>query len=41
MKTSAFHTCSGARPASYPVDTGGSFRTGKAAGEWSWRPTSM
>jgi hypothetical protein len=32
---------SGAHPASYPVDTGGSFPEDKAAGAWSWPLTSI
>jgi hypothetical protein len=32
---------SGARPASYPVGTGGSFAGGKAAEEWNWPLTSI
>jgi hypothetical protein len=35
-----FQTGSGARPASYPMDTGGSFPWGKATGAWSWPLTS-
>jgi hypothetical protein len=31
---------SGAYPASYPMDTRGSFRGGKAAGAWGWPPPS-
>jgi molybdopterin biosynthesis enzyme len=33
-------TRSGAHPTSYPMDTGGSFSGGKAAGAWSWPLTS-
>jgi hypothetical protein len=33
-------TGSGAHPTSYPIGTGGSFPGGKAAGAWSWPPTS-
>jgi hypothetical protein len=33
-------TGSGAHPASYPMDTGGAFPGGKAAGAWSWPLTS-
>jgi hypothetical protein len=29
------------RPASYPMDTRGSFPGGKAAGAWSWPLTSI
>jgi hypothetical protein len=36
-----FQTGSGARPTSYPMDTGGSIRVGKAAGAWSWNLTSI
>jgi len=32
---------SGAHPASYPMGTRGSFPAGKAAGPWSWQPTSI
>jgi len=32
---------SGAHPASYPMDTRGSFTGGKAAGAWSWPLTSV
>jgi hypothetical protein len=32
---------SGAHPASYPVNTRGSFPGGKAAGAWSWPRTSI
>jgi Na+-transporting methylmalonyl-CoA/oxaloacetate decarboxylase gamma subunit len=32
---------SGARPASYPMGTRGSFSGGKAAGAWSWPLTSI
>jgi hypothetical protein len=32
---------SGANPASYPMDTRGSFPGGKAAGAWSWPVTSI
>jgi hypothetical protein len=32
---------SGAHPASYPMNTGGSFPGGKAAGTWSWPFTSI
>jgi hypothetical protein len=32
---------SGAHPASYPMDTRGSFPGGKAAGAWSWPRTSI
>jgi hypothetical protein len=31
----------GARPASYPIGTRGSFPGGKAAGAWSWPLTSI
>jgi hypothetical protein len=34
-------TDSGAHAASYPMDTGGSFPGGKAAGAWSWPLTSI
>jgi hypothetical protein len=34
------HTGSGAHPASYPMGTGGSFLSGKAAGAWGWSLTS-
>jgi hypothetical protein len=33
-------TGSGVHPASYPMGTRGSFPEGKAAGAWSWPPTS-
>jgi len=32
---------SGAHPASYPIDTRGSFPGGKPAGAWSWPLTSI
>jgi hypothetical protein len=32
---------SGARPASWPSDTGGAIRGGKAAGPWSWLFTAI
>jgi hypothetical protein len=34
-------TGSGSRPASYPMDTGGSFPGSKATGAWSWPHTSI
>jgi hypothetical protein len=34
------HTASGAYPASYPMETGGSFLGGNEAGAWNWPLTS-
>jgi len=34
-------TGTGAHPASYPMDTGGSYPGGKATGPWKWSLTSI
>jgi hypothetical protein len=36
VRVHVVQTGSGVHPTSYPMDTGGSFPAGKAAGAWSW-----